>query len=67
MNIFKKIKIVNKIVNFFDIVEKYIKNNNDKIQELIELAKKIIEILPQAKEQVEGIIEFLKNFKKEQV
>lgn len=65
MNFFKKIKIVNKIVNFFDIAEKYIKNNNDKIQELIELAKKIIEVLPQAKEQINGIIEFLKNYEKQ--
>lgn len=65
MNIFKKIKIVNKITKFFDIAETYIKNNNDKIQELIELAKKVIEVLPQAKEQINGIIEFLKNYKQE--
>lgn len=66
MNIFKKIKIVNKITKFFDIAEKYIKNNNDKIQELIELAKKVIEVLPQAREQINGIIEFLKNYEKQQ-
>lgn len=65
MNIFKKIKIVNKITKFFDIAEKYIKNNNDKIQELIELAKKVIEVLPQAKEQINGIIEYIKNYKQE--
>ena len=62
---FTKIKTINKIVKFVDAAEKFVNANSEKIKDMIELAKKIIAIMPEAKEEISDIITYLTDLKKQ--